>query len=458
VAAPIDMRAGLAAGLKRLVRDPREYPMRDRRRFRNLLLDAVTSDAMPLAELLLQAHDDGLLKSFPDRSASRAQWDAVIARLASDLQTQRFVEPGVARFVADAWGGALGPEIAPMARVSIPRPVVAPRQPSRSAMSTSPRPAPPPSASSATSSSSMRAYRRSNRLFLLMALVFTVLVVLAFSQTGRKREVIAPVPTAMPEPIPLPTPAPLTPAPLAVQGEQALLSAQSATIPGTRDSANSQSNDTTARLSARVPVAAAPARTTDDIVLKAGRIFEGKVLSVRQQSVVVKDEETGLDFEINKLDIERIVTRDGRVLRFSDDNVPMLGDDEEITPMSHAGRYRVRYAERWGTERGVCGDLARRFAPGTELTVRHLRGAPMLKLEFVNGLGFNGAVRSDGLFESGASTAPVRGPGNSFVSVRLSGRFSRGGVLSGVARMNAITTDGALLCDLALTMGGEREP
>ena len=38
--------------------------------------------------------------------------------------------------------------------------------------------------------------------------------------------------------------------------------------------------------------------TTDDIVLTAGRVFEGRVLSVRQQSIVVKDEETGLDFEI----------------------------------------------------------------------------------------------------------------------------------------------------------------
>ena len=67
MAAPIDVRAGLAAELKRLVRTTGEWPMRDRRRFRNLLLDAVTSDAMPLAELLLRAQDDGLLRTFPNR-------------------------------------------------------------------------------------------------------------------------------------------------------------------------------------------------------------------------------------------------------------------------------------------------------------------------------------------------------------------------------------------------------
>ena len=123
MAASINVRARLAAELKRLVRDAREWPMRDRRRFRNLLLDAVSSDAMPMAELLLRAHDDGLLRAFPDRSAPRAAWDAATARVVGDLQAQRFVEPGIARFVAEAWAAALGPDIAPSARVATPRPV-----------------------------------------------------------------------------------------------------------------------------------------------------------------------------------------------------------------------------------------------------------------------------------------------------------------------------------------------
>ena len=71
MAQPIDVRAGLAAELRRLVRDAAEWPIRDRRRFRNLLLDGVSSDAMPLAELLLRAHDDGMLRAFPDRRAGR---------------------------------------------------------------------------------------------------------------------------------------------------------------------------------------------------------------------------------------------------------------------------------------------------------------------------------------------------------------------------------------------------
>mgnify|MGYP000524099107 CR=1 FL=1 len=215
---------------------------------------------------------------------------------------------------------------------------------------------------------------------------------------------------------------------------------------------------TTRNRLAAFTVAAAPVRSTDDIVLNAGRVFEGRVLSVRQQGVIVKDEETGLDFEIAKADIDRIVTRDGRVLRFGDDNIPLLGDDDDLTPMSHAGHYRVRYAERWGTERAACGDVARRFAPGADVLIQHLRGAPMLQLAFNNGQRFNAAVRADGLFETGASLGALRGPDSSFVSTRISGRVSRGGVLHGVARMSAVRRDGLVLCDLALTITGERQP
>jgi hypothetical protein len=34
----------------------------------------------------------------------------------------------------------------------------------------------------------------------------------------------------------------------------------------------------------------------------------------------------------------------------------------------------------------------------------------------------------------------------------------RGGALSGVARISAVQGDGAVVCDLALTMRGAREP
>jgi len=205
-------------------------------------------------------------------------------------------------------------------------------------------------------------------------------------------------------------------------------------------------------------VGAAPVRTTDDIVLTTGRVFEGRVLSIRQQSVVVKDEATGLDFEIAKSDLDRIVTREGRVMRFGDDNVPLIGDDDDgFTPMSHAGRYGARYTERWGTERELCRDAARRFAPGAAVEVRHLRGAPMMRLEFIGGQGFTAAVRADGLFESGVVMSPMRGPDASFVSTRISGRVSRSGMLEGVVRLTAIRADGAVVCDLALTLRGDRQ-
>jgi len=484
VPASIDVRAGLAAELKRLVRDAREWPMRDRRRFRNLLLDAVSSDAMPMAELLLRAHDDGLLRVFPDRGAPRGAWDAATARVAGDLQAQRFVEPGIARFVAESWAAALGPDAAPSARVAAPRPVVVPRQaPRTSAVTrTAQRTASTAAPATASSAASMRAYKRSNRAFVLVAVVFATLTILAFRQAGRVSQNAAPPRAAMPKPIPVPVSA--VPAPAgrraATLDGAAEPSSQRATQPLVSGTASESGSGAAPRpaiagapvtaaadtiraplnapVRASVPVAAAPVRTTDDIVLHTGRVFDARVLSVRQQSVTVKDEETGLDFELAKADIDRIVTRDGRVLRFGDDNVPLLGDDDDLTPMAHAGRYRVRYAERWGTERAVCSDVARRFAPGADVLMQHLRGAPMLQLVFGNGQRFNAAVRADGLFETGASLATVRGPDSLFVSTRLSGRVSRGGVLTGVARMSAVRRDGLVLCDLALTVVGERQP
>jgi len=461
--ATIDVRARLGAELKRLVRDPREWPIRDRRRFRNLLLDAVSSDAMPVTELLLRAHDDGLLRTFPDRSAPRAAWDVATARLASDLQVQRFVEPGIARFVAEAWGSALGPEVVPVAKVAAPRaPVQAPRQPPRSSATVATaqqRAAAAAQSSSAASASTLQVQRLTKLLLGAMAVMLVVFSFALFRPTSDRTDEQAAAPSAgerrpavtaaLPEPALADSMAPVQP--------------ESAALPRT-DSADTSSAAVTAlaATASRAPrpaeVGAAPVRTTDDIVLTTGRVFEGRVLSIRQQSVVVKDEATGLDFEIAKSDLDRIVTREGRVMRFGDDNVPLIGDDDDgFTPMSHAGRYGARYTERWGTERELCRDAARRFAPGAAVEVRHLRGAPMMRLEFIGGQGFTAAVRADGLFESGVVMSPMRGPDASFVSTRISGRVSRSGMLEGVVRLTAIRADGAVVCDLALTLRGDRQ-
>ncbi len=441
MATTLDVRGALAAELKRLVRDGGEWPMRDRRRFRNLLLDAATSDALPMAELLLRAADDGLLARLPERGAARSDWEAAAGRLATDLQLRRFVEPGIARFVADAWINALGPDPVPSAPVAKPRPVSAPRQPVRSSAGV---PARAVVTSSASNTASIRAYQRSNMLIGAVALVFAALMVLAFRSTNR-RSSVAPRPVTQ-----LPEPAPLT-----TSVERA---APSPPLRQTDDLPVRPADSAAATTRAPVAVSAAPPRNTDDIVLTAGRVFEGRVLSVRQQSVVVKDAETGLDFEIDKTDIDRIVTSDGRIMRFGDDNVPVIGDNSDLTARSNAGTYRVRYTERWGAERPECREMARRFAPGSTLVVRHLRGAPMMQLQFLDGPGFNAAVRSDGLFESGAAQAPDRGPSNAFVSRRLSGRLTRTGVLQGVARLTAVTADGSVVCDVALTVRGERVP
>ena len=285
-------------------------------------------------------------------------------------------------------------------------------------------------------------------MILAVGAVFAVLMILAFRSTSRPRT--DPAPSATPAPTLATAPvraAPRIDAPMDVPVRRRGLVV--------RDSAPTPPP---VAPHAPIAIAAAPSRANDDIVMKAGRVIEGGVQSVRQQTISVRDAETGLEFEIPKADVDRIVTRDGRTLRFGDDNVPLVGSDDALTPVSHAGRYRVRYAERWGAQRAECREMARQFAPGDELDVKHLRGAPMMNLSFIGGQGFNAAVRTDGLFESGSDVAAARGPQSSFISTRISGRITRAGVLTGVARLNAVTVDGAIICDLALTMRGERAP
>ena len=442
----MDLRTQVAAALRRLVRDGNEWPMRDRRRFRNILLDATSSDAMPLVELLLRVNDDRLLIVFPERTASRTEWDTATARLTGDLQTQRFLDAGVARFVAEAWASALGPDVVPVPHTATTRIAVPPRAPMRSATPSLPRLSASTPLSGATAAS-LKAYRRSNLLFLAVAALFTVLTFLAFRSTnGRGTAPL--VPTTMPMPT--------EPQAAADPARDSVPAVNPARDPSPQPTDSVAKPSPVAR--AVVPVATAPVRTTDDIVLNAGRVLEGKVLSVRQQSIVVQDEETGLDFEIAKAEIDRIVTHNGRIMRFGDDNAPLLGDDRNGPAVAHAGRYRVRWTERWGAERDECSGMAHTFVPGAEILVQHLRGAPMLRLAFINGQGFNASVRGDGLFESSANAATVRGPRGAFVSTRISGRFSGAAAVSGIARLTAVQSDGTVVCDVALTMRGVREP
>jgi hypothetical protein len=437
-----------------MVHGSQTWPITDRRRFRNLLLDAVSSDAMPLVELLLRAHDDGLVRALPAPSAPRAMWDAAAARMSNDLQSHRFVEAGVARFVAEAWVGALGPAPEPPARSASVRTAAAPamRTPVRSAAAGSGvRGA--LSASQASSAASIARYRRTNAIVGVIVAVLMVALIIAFRATGRKTAPPARLVTVS-MPVLEPAPQDVSPDGLADSVRRAQeRQRMTAPVGDTTSSRDSASRRTGSARSA-VPIARSPARLSDDIVLKAGRILEGQVLSVKQFTVMIKDRESGLDFEIPKADIEKVIQRDGTVMRFGDDNVPLLGDDRELTPMSHAGTYRVQYAQRWGALETGCEDLAETFAPGSEMVVHHLRGAPMLKLDFIGGQGFNAAVRSDGLFESTIVESTAQGPRGAVVRTRLSGRISRDGTVLGVARLNAVTATGATVCDVALTMRG----
>jgi hypothetical protein len=103
-----DARRTMREALHRLVSDGVEWSYPSRAVFRNRLLDEVGSDARPLANLLIEAIDRGVVDRLPRASMAPALWSAKSTPLVMRWVNDRFVQPEVARWAVEAWGYALG--------------------------------------------------------------------------------------------------------------------------------------------------------------------------------------------------------------------------------------------------------------------------------------------------------------------------------------------------------------
>lgn len=103
-----DARRTMREALYRLVRDGGDWSHPSRTVFRNRLLDEVGSDARPLANLLIEAIDRGVVDRLPRTGMAPALWSAKSTPLVMRWVTDRFVQPEVARWAVEAWGYALG--------------------------------------------------------------------------------------------------------------------------------------------------------------------------------------------------------------------------------------------------------------------------------------------------------------------------------------------------------------
>ncbi|MCU0615738.1 MAG: hypothetical protein MUD17_01455 [Gemmatimonadaceae bacterium] len=106
-AAP-DTRRAMRDALHRLVHETDGWSRPSLTVFRNRLLDEVSSDARPLANLLVEAIDRGVLDALPQQSLTPAAWSARSTPFVMRWVADRFLQPEVARWAVEAWGYALG--------------------------------------------------------------------------------------------------------------------------------------------------------------------------------------------------------------------------------------------------------------------------------------------------------------------------------------------------------------
>jgi hypothetical protein len=106
-AAP-DARRAMRDALHRLVHETADWSRPSLIIFRNRLLDEVSSDAKPLANLLVEAIDRGVTTALPRAPLPPAAWSARSTPLVMRWVADRFLQPEVARWAVEAWGYALG--------------------------------------------------------------------------------------------------------------------------------------------------------------------------------------------------------------------------------------------------------------------------------------------------------------------------------------------------------------
>jgi len=103
-----DARRAMRDALHRLVHGADDWAQPSLSVFRNRLLDEVGSDARPLANILLEAIERGVLYSLPRAPLDAATWNSKSAPLVNQWVAERFLQPEVARWAIEAWGYAFG--------------------------------------------------------------------------------------------------------------------------------------------------------------------------------------------------------------------------------------------------------------------------------------------------------------------------------------------------------------
>ncbi len=237
---------------------------------------------------------------------------------------------------------------------------------------------------------------------------------------------------------------------------------------------------------ASLPAAAAalmPSRTDpqpyDEVQLTDGTRMTGRVDIVRAGTIIFRDMRTGLRNEINKDNIEQIITEFGTSVRFHEPtlaaNAPApsakapstkkdLAASSRATGVRStgvAGRYRIRYAQATANGSPECTSVWKR-APQTEdiATVTHVPGADTLVIAFDGGDNFPSNVDKDGYFASTPRIMPDQARTSTALVTRLSGRFPTSNSLSltvSIVFYRRMRVGADLACTVYVNANGARE-
>jgi|GEM_PF-1372479 len=241
---------------------------------------------------------------------------------------------------------------------------------------------------------------------------------------------------------------------------------------------------------ASLPAAATalmPTRTDpqpyDEVQLTDGTRMTGRVDIVRAGTIIFRDMRTGLRNEINKDNIEQIITEFGTSVRF---HAPTLSSNAP-TPSAAApstrgrrkkgavapakatgmratgvaGRYRIRYAAATANGSPECTSVWKR-PPETEdlATVSHIPGADTLVVAFDGGDNFPSNIDKDGYFASTPRIMPDQARTSTALVTRLSGRFPSDGSLSltvSIVFYRRMKIGADLACTVYVNAKGARE-
>ena len=241
---------------------------------------------------------------------------------------------------------------------------------------------------------------------------------------------------------------------------------------------------------ASLPAAATallPTRTDpqpyDEVQLTDGTRMTGRVDIVRAGTIIFRDMRTGLRNEINKDNIEQIITEFGTSVRFHaptlSSNAPApnapapstRGRREKgvlapakatgIRATGVAGRYRIRYAAATANGSPECTSVWKR-PPETEdlATVSHIPGADTLVVAFDGGDNFPSIIDKDGFFASTPRIMPDQARTSTALVTRLSGRFLSDGSLSltvSIVFYRRMKVGADLACTVYVNAKGARE-